>query len=359
MSEMESLEIGEISVEDLKLYTDNFSQDNFIGNFQFGKAYRGKIGDRSVVVKIWMAPKLYRCKHGENEARMEEELLLHADPRIKSHPNLAKLIGYCRDSQLGVVYDLNPVDTLRTFILRDDFTWLQRIKVALELACLLKFLHTPCSQLLPYLVRNIDAAHFLLDQDYNLVLYDFGMFSGGVLPDRSKMGDQLVFGCFGYIDAYSMQVGHWYEDTDVFAFGIILVGLIAKRVFIVEDYAEEHSIRRGSPLVHRWAIKEYERRKSLYGEDKASLVHESLEEDSGFKSAEGVEVTKLAMQCLEYFDGRPTAEELVQCLSELDVLQHSSRPWVLTRCMIADVPSYSLSESEDRDCSQSKKKRRQ
>ncbi|XVF27819.1 hypothetical protein REPUB_Repub14bG0141800 [Reevesia pubescens] len=269
---------------------------------------------------------------------MEEELRLHKDQRIKSHPNLAKLIGYCRDGQLGVVYDLNPVDTLRSFILRDDFTWLQRIKVALELACLLKFLHTPCSHLLPYLVRNIDAAHFLLDQDYNLVLYDFGMFSGGVLPDRSKRGDQRVFRCFGYIAAYSMQVCQWYKEPDVFAFGIILVGLIAKRVFIVEDYAKKYSIHVDA-LVHRCAREEYERRKSLYGEDKASLVHESLEVDSDFNLAEGVEVTKLAMQCLKYyFDGRPTAEELVQCLSELDVLQHSSRPWVLARCMIADVP---------------------
>ncbi|KAL4318876.1 hypothetical protein GQ457_18G024000 [Hibiscus cannabinus] len=268
----------------------------------------------------------------------QEELLLQTDPRIKSHPNLAKLIGYCRQGQLGVVYDLNPVDTLRTFILKDEFPWSQRIKVAHQFACLLKFLHTPCPPRLPYLVRNIEATHFLLDKDYNLVLYDFGMMSGGVLPDRSKLPSgpvyrsMTLFGCYGYIDSSSMPRSHWSEVNDVFAFGVILLSLISKRVFIVEDHAEQYSIRSDSLLIDEWAEEEHGRRELLYG-DKTSLVHESLELDSDFDSVDGIEVTKLAMQCIEYYDidERPSTEDVVQRLSELHILKHPSQAWSLCR----------------------------
>ena len=42
-----------------------------------------------------------------------------------------------------------------------SLTWLQRIKVALGFTRALEFLHDPKK---PYLVRNINAAHIILDQ---------------------------------------------------------------------------------------------------------------------------------------------------------------------------------------------------
>lgn len=43
----------------------------------------------------------------------------------------------------------------------DIFDWPQRIRVAIGLACLLDFLHGEDG---PYMVRNIDAAHILVDK---------------------------------------------------------------------------------------------------------------------------------------------------------------------------------------------------
>ncbi|OMO91481.1 hypothetical protein COLO4_18336 [Corchorus olitorius] len=317
-----SKEIEEISFEDLKSYTNNFSEDNFIGNFQYGKVYRGKIGNHDVTVKVWMPEtpeSLYLCPPKDNENRIEGELILHTDSRIKSHPNLARLIGYCREGQLAVVYDLNPVDTLRTFLLRDDFTWLQRIKTALQLACLLQFLHTPPPPYKPYLVCNIEAAHFVLDKDYNLVLYDFSMFTGGLLPETSDYrGTPSTRGCFGYTDyEWEYADGWFYPGMDVFAFGIILVGLIAKKAFIVEELQFD-DIRGAdtTTYLNKWASAEYKSRKSKSG-DKVSLVHESLEVDPDFESADGLEATKLAMQCMDQLFCRAKIDEVVECLKLL------------------------------------------
>ncbi|GLT49641.1 hypothetical protein SLA2020_231860 [Shorea laevis] len=118
-------EIKKISLEELKLYTQNFSKENFIGYFQFGQLYRGKIGERDVTIKIWKVSLVILSYPEDNIQRFNEKLILYGDSRLKSHPYLAvgKLIEYCSEHELGVVYDLKPRDTLRNSILRDDFTW--------------------------------------------------------------------------------------------------------------------------------------------------------------------------------------------------------------------------------------------
>jgi len=38
---------------------------------------------------------------------------------MNSHPNLAKLIGYCLEEEIkGVVYDLSPLDSLQNLMLK-------------------------------------------------------------------------------------------------------------------------------------------------------------------------------------------------------------------------------------------------
>lgn len=50
---MESDSIKIFSYEELKSYVNNFSEDNLIGDVQFGKIYRGYYGAQEVTVKQW------------------------------------------------------------------------------------------------------------------------------------------------------------------------------------------------------------------------------------------------------------------------------------------------------------------
>ncbi|OMO51332.1 hypothetical protein CCACVL1_29858 [Corchorus capsularis] len=89
------------------------------------------------------------------------------------------------------------------------------MRIALQLACLLQTLHIPpdpIDETNYYIVRNIDASHFVLDKVCNLVLCDFGMFTGGSLPEinwekpRRKRCRRLC-GCYGYIDVFISRTG--------------------------------------------------------------------------------------------------------------------------------------------------------
>ncbi|KAK9271268.1 hypothetical protein L1049_026858 [Liquidambar formosana] len=251
-------------------------------------------------------------------------------PSVNDHPNLVQLIGYCQNSKpLGVVYDLNPIDTLHNLIAKGilsdfvpyTFTWLQRIKVALGFARLLDFLHDR-----EYMLRNIDAAHIMIDQDFNPRLFEFGSFSGGILGDKIKT-DPFNRGTVGYLDHHSLLIVEWSVPCDIYTYGVVLLSLVAKRV--VNKKKPEGT------WVDLWAKKKYsarvdkEKRKNIWlrclgkGElmqVEFSLVHPSLQKDLAYDACDGHKITRLAMNCLENgWLKRPTMKEMVQSLQELHV----------------------------------------
>ncbi|XP_037491242.1 probable serine/threonine-protein kinase PBL7 isoform X1 [Jatropha curcas] len=135
-----------------------------------------------------------------------------------THPNLVEFVGYCYDEQqLGTVFDLDPLGSVYELAPKGCFTWLHRIKVAYEFACL-KFLHIRNPPYQPCLVHNIDAAHIMLDKEYTPKLLDFGMFTGGIILDMRFDRNMYLRGCFGYMDPCLIQGGMSTEWHNVIPF---------------------------------------------------------------------------------------------------------------------------------------------
>ncbi|XP_031392310.1 probable L-type lectin-domain containing receptor kinase I.6 [Punica granatum] len=199
--------------EELVQSTDQFNKDGFIGKTQFGKVYRGKLESRNsrttssrkdeVTIKFWRWPQFFAefCHWGEYESdwlMIKNERLVHEE--IRSHPSVAKLIGYCDEEGRDVlIYDLRPLDSVHNLITKDNFGWLHRVKVIIHMALFIEYLHAHNPQ---YLIRNIDARHLMLDEGYNLKVLDFSMFLGGTFQDLVKTPfHRFAFvGSFGYKD---------------------------------------------------------------------------------------------------------------------------------------------------------------
>lgn len=313
--------------EDLKAFTNGFSEDNLIGKFQFGKVYRGiwkefwgycseSCCDVEVVVKIYEDPLIYKVCPGDTQERIGQEMnfISHfyrgSDPNPFS--NMTKFVGVWSEGERGAcVYQISPLGPLNILIPKDCFNWLQRIKVGFGFACTLQLLHSHNPPYLPHLIRNIDAAHIIVDKDYNPILYDFSMISGGIFIDRKDILNQYVHGCYGYVDPSLAQGSGWSEKCDVFSYGVVLLGLIMKRVYTDEDREIN------APFVYELAINEYN------SENKSSLVHQSLEDTPCFHSSDGIKITKLALRCVDYNpQKRPTMKEVVECFQQLYIASH-------------------------------------
>lgn len=317
---------AEFTYEDLRSYTNGFCEELCIGKFQFGKLYRGlrktchvdytpkkRIMIQNweyhhVVVKMYEDPSIYKVCPGDTRERITDEDRFLNNHFCKSdysihYPCLPKLIGTWSEGERGAcVYKLKPLDALDKLIPKDCFSWLQRIKVAFGLAALLEFLHRPyyC-----YLIRNIDAAHVMVDEDHNPVLTDFSMITGGILREKRDVLNQYVHGCYGYIDPSLVQSG-WSEKCDVFAYGVVLLGLITKRVYTNKDETNHAS------FVYELANSEYK------SGNKSSMVHQSLERGPSFNSVDGIQITELALKCVDCNpQKRPTMDQVLRCLLKL------------------------------------------
>ncbi|PON54983.1 Tyrosine-protein kinase [Trema orientale] len=315
---MESSNLVVFTSEDLKSLTNSFNQKNLIGVTQFGKLYKGWIKPglictqgRDVTVKIWdQKSNFSNLVSDEYFMAVKEEVQFLTQPKTNGHPNLVKLIGFCCEKELkGVVYDLNPRGTLHNLILKDDLSWTQRANIILQFARLLEFLH---AQDKPYVVLNICGSHVTLDWDCNPKLCDFGLISGGIIGDINALKKQIPMP-IGYVDPFfAAKGGYWQTSCDVFSFGVILLGLISKRVLDLEKLDRPEEIPNN--LVQFWAKNEYR--------PNCSLVHKSLREDWGYNPQDGGAITEMGMRCIEFFPmNRPTMKDVVKCLEGLLIFQ--------------------------------------
>ncbi|KAM5568243.1 putative serine/threonine-protein kinase PBL15 [Rosa sericea] len=307
--------------EDLKLCTNNFHKNNLIGLTQFGKLYRGQIKQQGfnigsqageVTVKIWDERSSCITFTNDEFLMVKEEAQFLTQPSIKGYPNLVKLIGYCCEKEVkGVVYDLNPWDTLHNLTPKDNLNWVQRINVLLQFAQLLEFLHNKEK---PYLVLNINASHIMLDWECKPTLVDFGLISGGIIGEMTPLKKKMPMSTIGFVDPFFAAKGGSYWDTscDVFSFGVILLGLVAKRNSELENVGKPQLGL--DSLVHNWA-------KNVYRPN-CSLVHRSLQEDWGYFAEDGSAITELGMRCVEFFPvNRPTMKKVIECLQGLLAFQ--------------------------------------
>jgi hypothetical protein len=166
-----------LSLADLAAATGGFSPDNIIGDGSFGFVYRAVLPDGAAVAVKRLSGD-GDAGAGNREFRAELEVL-----GSLSHPNLARLLGYCaagRDRIL--VYELLERGSLDAWLHGGDaedgggtgtLPWPARLRVACGAAAALEFLHH--GRRPPVLHRDVKSSNVLLGEGFEAKLADFGL----------------------------------------------------------------------------------------------------------------------------------------------------------------------------------------
>ncbi|KAL0417798.1 UNVERIFIED_CONTAM: Wall-associated receptor kinase-like 3, partial [Sesamum radiatum] len=157
--------------------------------------------------------------------------------------------------------------------------------------------------------------------DWNPKLYDFGMITGGIFPDKTKYSFQCLYGCWGYREPR----GFWSHRTDEYAFGVLLLGLITKEVYTEEDRLNF------KPCVAERAFEKYSCDRELVGGEnfRFSLVHKSFEADPSFCASDALSITRLALYCVNYLPSdRPDLNGVVYWLQRLKAVRRHLRVFI-------------------------------
>ncbi|GLT67767.1 hypothetical protein SLA2020_400520 [Shorea laevis] len=220
MINAESLQYGFATVQ---AATNNFSEENKVGQGGFGTVYKGRLP-----IGQDIAVKRLSSNSRQGDAEFKNEVLLMAKLQ---HRNLVRLIGFCLEGEERLlIYEFVPNSSLDRFIFdpikRAQLDWERRYGIILGVARGLLYLHEDSRFRIIH--RDLKASNILLDEDMNAKITDFGTAKLFV-RDETQGNTSKIMGTYGYMAPEYAVRGQFSIKSDVFSFGVLILEIVSGR----------------------------------------------------------------------------------------------------------------------------------
>ncbi|KAF8689305.1 hypothetical protein HU200_042101 [Digitaria exilis] len=192
--------------------TENFSENNKLGEGGFGTVYKGILSDgQQIAVKKLLG------STGHGLQQLHNEIVLLAELQ---HKNLVRLQGFClhREETL-LVYEYIQNGSLDIFLFVDDsgenaLNWEQRYNIILGIAKGIMYLH---------------------EESSTRIIHHFGL-AKLLGEDHTHMKTTKVVGTFGYMAPEYVIDGNVSAKIDIFSFGVLVLEIVTRRKNSSSEY---------------------------------------------------------------------------------------------------------------------------
>ncbi|XP_058111209.1 probable LRR receptor-like serine/threonine-protein kinase At3g47570 [Magnolia sinica] len=188
-----------VSYVELFKATDGFSSANLVGTGSFGSVYKGALDRDETMVAV----KVFNLQ--QQEALKSFMAECEALRNIR-HRNLVEILTCCSSIDFNgndfkaLVYEYMPNGSLDKWLHNDDqlrrnLNFIQRLKIAINVASALDYLHNHCQTSIIH--RDLKPSNILLHDDMIARVGDFGL--ARFLPEVSQTSTFGMKGSIGYI----------------------------------------------------------------------------------------------------------------------------------------------------------------
>ncbi|XP_062089946.1 probable receptor-like protein kinase At1g80640 isoform X2 [Humulus lupulus] len=227
-SRMGSSRKGSVSIFDyhtLEAATNKFARSNVLIEGGSGIVYKALLDEKVLVavkkVDVTTGPDAERKFN--NEVKWLSKIW---------HQNIIKLLGYCiHDQTRFLVYELMQNGSLETQLhgptQGSALTWHLRLKIAVDVARGLEYLHENCNP--PVVHRDLQLSNILLDSNFSAKLSHFGIAVTFGIENKDSIE---VSETSAYVAPEYILDGKLTDKSDVYAFGMVLFELLIGRKLV-------------------------------------------------------------------------------------------------------------------------------
>lgn len=252
--------------------------------------------------------------HGQGDHEFQTEIKLLSKYK---HDNIASLLGFCdEDGEKILVYKHESNESLDKHLNNTALTWIQRLKICIDAARGLKYLHDDIEPHQRVLHRDVKSANILLDDNWNAKISDFGLSKISPANMSSTFLISAACGTHGYIDPEFLYSGYLTQKSDVFSFGVVLFEVLCGRPACVK-------VSKNVQPIFYVLVQKHFKKQTL---DK--IIHFDLRKQIDATSL--LTFSTIAYQCLMSGEERPTmkkVEEKLQKALNNQLVSCCSRIW--------------------------------
>ncbi|KAM5588502.1 receptor-like serine/threonine-protein kinase SD1-8 [Rosa sericea] len=291
----DDLELPLFDFSSVAAATENFSDENKLGQGGFGCVYKGLVEGQEIAVKRLSKNSGQGTEEFKNEVKLIARL---------QHRNLVRLLGCCVDvDEKVLIYEYMENKSLDSFLFdktkRYLLDWQKRFNIICGIARGLLYLHQDSRFRIIH--RDLKASNILLDGELDPKISDFGM-ARIFGQDQTEANTKKVVGTYGYMSPEYAMDGLFSIKSDVFSFGVLVLEIVSGQ----KNRGFYYSNNELNLLGHAW---------ELWNEGRAlDIIDSSV--GASFSESEVLRCMQVGLLCVqERAEDRPTMSSVVLMLS--------------------------------------------
>ncbi|PWA51655.1 receptor-like tyrosine-protein kinase kin-15 [Artemisia annua] len=222
-----------VPLENILSATNNFSQQNVLGESGFAKAYKGQLLWSGELIKIDV--RKWKKEWDGVEQQFWTEILMLSSLK---HKNVVSLVGFCDDNDEKIIITKCETRGSLNRYLSDPMllTWVRRLEISVGVAHALSYIHYEEPRDFSVIHRRIHSDIVLINDDWEPKLSDFQCSMKIKASQRHhSFHINTLVNVKGYGDPTYIETKSVNHKSDIYSFGIVLFELLCGRESVIDD----------------------------------------------------------------------------------------------------------------------------